>query len=169
MMRSRLLTIVALVGLAAPVAGIAQSYMTPEEVLQQNNGAFLVPGHSRGAQWAADQQAQQYNERHPSIVTDPGDPVQDNGIPPPDFAIWDDGQSDQPVMQNQYGNLDPTTARLLARLAQQNSILASTMSGQGAPLAQTGPAAILVVIAMMIATGVTLMRARILERFVRES
>lgn len=167
MMRSQLITLIALVGLAAPVTGIAQSYMTPEEVLQQNDGAFLVPGHSRGAAWAANQQAQQYNERHPAIVTDPGDPVQDNGIPPPDFTIWNDGQSNQPAMQNQYGNLDPTTARLLARLAQQNSILASTIQGQR-PLAQTGPAAILVVIAMMIATGITLMRARGLERFLRE-
>lgn len=173
-MRSRLLTIVAVIGLAAPMTGIAQSYLTPEDVLQQNDNAFLVPSHHRGARWTSDLEAQLSRDRHPSVIQDPWDPVQDNGLPPPvqqdDFANLD--QSAPPVQSNPYGNLDPITARLLARLEQQNSILASSLqstAGQnGAPLAQTGPAAILSVIVMLVATVLTLRRARILEKFVRD-
>lgn len=168
MMRSRLLTIVTLVGLAAPLTGIAQSYLTPEQVLEQNDGAFLVPGGRRGAQWAADLQVQQSIDRHPSIIQEPWDPVVDNGLPP---AISEDDLlpvgSASVYDTNPYGGLDPLTARLLARLAQQNSILASTAWQNNAPLAGTGPMTTLTVIAMAVATLWTLRKARLLERFVR--
>jgi hypothetical protein len=166
MMRSRLLTIVALVGLAAPVTAVAQSYLTPEQILQQNGDAFLVPSHKRGAQWQADLQTQQNLDRHPSIVHQPGDPVVDDGLPPP-VAI--DESLPQPatgVTQNPYGSLDPLTARLLARMEQQNMLLQSQLFGTGAPLAQTGPAAILSVMAMAGAIILTLRRARVLSKFV---
>ncbi len=172
MMRTKILLLVALVGFAAPLTGIAQSYMSPEDVLQQNDGAFLVPGHQRGAQWAVDYEAQLSRERHPSIVSEPWDPVKDDGLPPP-TPVFDDSQfADQPLppapAPTPYAGIDPLTARLLARLAQQNTVLASTASYNNAPLAQTGPASFLIVGVMLIATVVTLRRARILEKFVRE-
>lgn len=173
MMRSRLLLTIALVGFVAPLTGMAQSYMSPEDVLQQNNNAFLVPSHQRGAQWAVEMEAQLSRERHPSIIREPWDIVQDDGLPPP-IAIDEQFYPDQPIdpmpAYQQPSGIDPLTARLLARLAQQNSILTSTMPStagyNNAPLAQTGPAAVLVVIAMAIATVVTLRKARVLERFV---
>ena len=167
-MRSRLITIVALVGLVTPIAGIAQSYLTPEQVLQQNDGAFLIPSHHRGAVMITDLQAQQSLDRHPTIFRDASDPVVDNGLPP----VIENGGAPTPVVDlgipNPYGGLDPVTARLLARLAQQNSLLESQMFGAGRPLAQTGPASVLVVVAMAVATLWTLRRARVLERFVKE-
>lgn len=167
MMRTHLLTAIAFIGLAAPVTGITQSYMTPEQVLQQNNGAFLVPGHQRGAEWAANLQAQQSIDRHPSIIREPWDPVVDNGVPPVPASELQ--YIPQPFATGgQYQGLDPTTARLLARLAQQNSILASTLNNSGAPLSQTGPAATLMAGVMIVATILTLRRAKVLERFVRE-
>ena len=169
-MRSRLLIAIAFIGLIAPLTGIAQSYMTPEDALLENDGAFLVPSHSRGTAWAADLQAQQNADRHPSVVQEPWDPIHDDGLPPPD-AAFDTAATDTVegvTLSQNYGGLDPTTARLLARLAQQNSILASTIAQTQSekPLAQTGPAAILSVIAMIAATIWTLRRARMLERFV---
>lgn len=169
-MRTKILLLVALVGFAAPLTGIAQSYMSPEDVLQQNDGAFLVPGHQRGAQWAANYEAQLSRDRHPSIIREPWDPVKDDGLPPP-TPVFDDSQYfDQPLAPapTPYAGIDPLTARLLARLAQQNSVLASTAAASNAPLAQTGPASVLIVTVMLIATVVTLRRARILEKFVRE-
>ena len=170
MMRSRLLTIVAVIGFVAPITGIAQSYMTPEQVLQQNDGAFLMPTHHRGAVAQANLEAQLSMDRHPSVIHEPWDPVQDNGLPPP--VALDQPTDVQPVTQQQptgYSNLDPLTARLLARLAQQNSILASTAAANGAPLAGSGPAATLSVIAMVGAGLWTLRKARLLERFIREA
>ncbi len=171
MMRSRLLITVALIGFCAPLTGIAQSYMTAEDVLLENDGAFLVPSHQRGAQWSADLEQQLRMDRHPSIIQEPWDPVHDDGLPPPEFepAITEDFQDFVPPPQN-YGGLDPLTARLLARLAQQNSILASTIAQTQSdkPLAQTGPAAVLSVIAMVAAVLWTLRRARMLQRFVQE-
>ena len=170
LMRSKILTLVALAGLAAPLTGMAQAYLSPEDVLNQN-GDFLVPSHQRGARWAADLETQQSIERHPAIVHDPSDPVQDNGLPPP--TMLENPTIEQeplvPVPVNQYGSLDPLTARLLARLAQQNSILASQQYQAGQPLAQTGPAGVLSVIVVILATVVTLFRARLLEKFVREA
>ena len=169
-MHTKILTLIAVIGFAAPVTGIAQSYMTPEDMLQQNNGAFLVPSHSRGTAWAANLEAQLSMERHPAIFHDPSEPMKDDGLPPPTPVENDQQFADQPLgpAPSPYQGLDPLTARLLARLAQQNSILASTVGNSGAPLAQTGPASMLMVIVMIIATVVTLRRARILERFVRE-
>ncbi len=172
-MRLPLLAIVTTIGLATPLTGIAQSYLTPEQVLQQNNGAFLVPSHQRGAQWTADLNAQQNADRHPVVSHDPWDPVQDDGIPPPPAAMLEEVQPalPPPAAINPYQGMDPITARLLARLEQQNSILQSsllsTAAQNDAPLAQTGPAAILSVIAMAGATVWTLRRARGMERFVR--
>lgn len=171
MMRSRLLTIVTVIGLAAPITGIAQSYMSPEDVLQQNDGAFLIPSRSRGSQWRADFEAQLSRERHPSILKEPWDVVQDEGIPPPiaDEEFIDESLRPVDTMPT-YGGLDPMTARLLARLAQQNSLLTSTLQStagaNGAPLAGTGPASILAVLAMGAATLWTLRKARMLGRFV---
>ncbi len=172
-MRSHLLTIVAVAGLLAPLTGIAQSYMSPEDFLQQNDEQFLIPSGHRGAQWHADMNAQLNQDRHPSIVRDPWDPVQDEGLPPP-VALQED-YSDVEYMPEPtptYGGLDPMTARLLARLAQQNSLLSSTLqstaAANGAPLAGTGPASVIAVMAMLAAMAWTLRRARVLERFVRE-
>lgn len=170
MMRSRLLAIVALIGLAAPVTGIAQSYMTPEDVFEQTDGAFLIPSGKRGAEWRANLESEMNIARHPSIIREPWDPVQDTGLPPP-VALEDDnlaGFDDLPPVSQMplYGGLDPTTARLLARLAQQNSILASTAAANGAPLAGTGPASVIAVLAMLGATVWTLRKARTLGRFV---
>ena len=66
-----------------------------------------------------------------------------------------------------YYGLDPITARLLARLEQQNVLLQSQIAG-GQPLAKTGPAAVLSMIAILAATAFTLRRARGLERFTQE-
>ena len=119
----------------------------------------------------ANVEAQQSMDRHPSVIHQPGDPVQDNGLPPP---VAQDNTDTQQIdtfatipPTNPYGNIDPVTARLLARIEQQNSILQSQIAQTGRPLAQTGPAAILSVIAMLGATLWTLRRARVLERFVR--
>lgn len=170
MMRTKIFLLVALVGLAAPLTGIAQSYMSPEDVLQQNDGAFLVPGRARGAAWAVAREAQLSLDRHPTIFRDQWEPVKDDGLPPPTPVVDDAQFMNQPIgsAATPYAGIDPLTARLLARLAQQNSILASTAAGSNAPLSQTGPASVLIVGVMLIATIVTLRRARILERFVRE-
>ena len=174
-MRSRLLTIVAVAGLLAPLTGIAQSYMSPEDFLQQNDEQFLIPSGHRGSQWRADMNAQLNQDRHPSIIREPWDPVQDDGLPPPvamedDYSTVDYLPPAEPTPV--YGGLDPTTARLLARLAQQNSLmnsaLQSTAGANGAPLAGTGPASVVAVMAMVGAMAWTLRRARVLERFVRE-
>jgi hypothetical protein len=166
MMRKRLLTIaIGLIGLMAPLAGIAQSYLTPEQVLQEGNEAFIVPGRHRGARWIADLEAQMSRDRHPSIIKEPWDPVVDNGLPPP--VVQEDAMpvAEAPT-QNPYYGLDPVTARLLARLEQQNMLLQSQIAGN-APLAQTGPAAVLSVMAVLAAVGLTLRRARSMERLVR--
>lgn len=176
LMRSRLLAIVAIVGFLAPLSGIAQSYMTPEQFLQDNNNEFLIPSSHRGAQWRADLDAQLNRDRHPSIVREPWDPVQDDGLPPPVTEEEESTQLDGlPLAEGPaptYGGLDPTTARLLARLAQQNSLLTSalqsTAAANGAPLADTGPASVIAVMAMLAATAWTIRKARVLERFVRE-
>ncbi|NOS66991.1 MAG: hypothetical protein HOO67_01325 [Candidatus Peribacteraceae bacterium] len=175
-MRSRLLTIVAVIGFLAPLTGIAQSYMTPEQFLEQNDQEFLIPGGHRGAQWRADLEAELSRDRHPTIVREPWDPVQDDGLPPPvaleeeEFSDYEDLSPVEPIQP--YGNLDPVTARILARLAQQNSLLTSTLQStagaNGAPLAGTGPASVIAVLAMVVAIVWTLRRARILERFVQE-
>ncbi|MSR87194.1 hypothetical protein EXS70_03420 [Candidatus Peribacteria bacterium] len=168
-MRSRLLTLIAVAGLLAPITGIAQSYMTPEQVLDQNNGAFLIPGHQRGARWMADFEAQLSRDRHPAIITDPWEQEQIRLSQPPPVVFDDEGSFGQDYGQaNPYSNLDPTTARLLARLAQQNSILASSLGNSRTSLAQTGPAAILIVIVMAIATFLTIRKAKMLEKFVKE-
>lgn len=174
-MHSRLLAIVAVIGFLAPVTGVAQSYMTPEQFLQENDNAFLIPGGPRGAKWNSDMNAQLNIDRHPVIYREPWDPVQDDGLPPP-MTAEDDSEyleAFRPVEQlSAYGGLDPVTARLLARLAQQNSLLGSalqsTAAANGAPLAGTGTASIITIIAMIAATLWTLRRARALERFVRE-
>lgn len=165
MMRSRLIAAIALMGLAAPLTGIAQTYLTPEQVLLQNDGAFLVPSHNRGTAWQVELQDQQNIARHPSILRDPWEPVVDRGIPPPNYP-----EIVTPSLtpaQAAYPGLDPVTARLLVRLAQQNSILASTAAGN-APLAGTGPASTIAMLAMAAATIWTIRRARVLERFVKE-
>ncbi len=175
-MRSHLLAIVAVAGFLAPLTGIAQSYMTPEQFLQENDNEFLIPSSHRGAQWRADLDAQLNRDRHPSIVREPWDPVQDDGLPPPiaeaagEFTQLDELPLVEPAPT--YGGLDPTTARLLARLAQQNSLLTSalqsTAATNGAPLADTGPASVIAVMAMIAATIWTIRKARVLEKFVRE-
>lgn len=174
-MRSPLLTLIALIGIAAPVTGIAQTYLTPEQVLEQQklDANFLVPSHQRGARWASDLEAELSRQRHPSIIQQPGDPVQDDGLPPPvDVSGSENVAPVVPVSANPYQNLDPLTVRLLARLEQQNLFLQSTLqstAGQnGAPLADTGPAAVLSILAMGGATLWTLRRAKVLERFVGE-
>lgn len=175
LMHSRLLAIVTVIGFLAPVTGIAQSYMTPEQFLQENDNAFLIPGGPRGAKWNSDMNAQLNIDRHPVIYREPWDPVQDDGLPPPvtaegDFEYLEDSRPVEPAPA--YGGLDPVTARLLARLAQQNSLfgsaLQSTAAANGAPLAGTGTASVITIIAMIAATLWTLRRARVLERFVRE-
>lgn len=175
MMRARLLSIVVVAGFLAPITGMAQSYITPEQFLQENDNAFLIPSGPRGAKWHSDMNAQLNLDRHPSIIREPWDAIQDDGLPPPAIADNDHGNTENfsPVEPTPtYGGLDPTTARLLARLVQQNSLFASslqsTAGANGAPLAGTGPASAVAAIVMAAATFWTLRRARTLERFVRE-
>ena len=167
--------ICALVLLCAPVMAAAQGYMTPEQILQQNNDSFIVPTHIRGAQWAGNLQEQQNIERHPSIVSEPGDPQQDTVIPPPVMPPQDQGTFIPPPQQpTMTQGLDPLTARLLDRLTRMNvdqsqtGALPSTAGASGAPLASSGPAGDLAVAVMIVATAWTLHRARVLERFVLE-
>ncbi len=174
-MRSRFLAIIALIGILAPVTGIAQAYLTPEEVLEQQkiDNAFLVPGGRRGARWSAELDAELSRQRHPSIIQEPWDPVQDDGLPPP-MEITEEPVYEEPVVApvNPYGAIDPVTARLMARLEQQNlllqSVLQSTAAQKDAPLAGTGPAAVLSVMAMAGAVLWTLRRAKVMERFIGE-
>ena len=163
-----LIAVTSVTMLVLPLIAGAQTYVSPEDVLLQHDQAFLIPGHERGAKYWSDLQAQQSLERHQVFVNEPSDPIQDTGIPPPANI---NAYLPLPVaavpqqVYNPYGNLDPLTIRLLARLEQQNALLSSTSAASGAPLAQSGPASILAVIAMMIAVGWTLRRARGMGRF----
>lgn len=174
-MRSLPISLAALLLLGTPAVTTAQSYLSPEQVLQQSEDLFLVPGRKRGAQWWADLQAQQAVERHPSIIQEPWDMSNDAGIPPlmPQVEPEPTIVEDYPVVPatSPHTNLDPLTARLLERLIDANimrsNVQQSTAADAGAPLADTGPASILAVLAMGGASLWTLRRARVLEKFVQ--
>jgi hypothetical protein len=166
-MRAFLLSIVLTSGIFVPTLAATQSYLSPEEVLQQNDSAFLRPGRVRGAQWAADLQAQQNVERHPSIVTDPWDPKPENELPPPVLP-----ESALPTGGVPVGVGDPSTLQLLERIAQEQmllrtGILGSTAGMYGAPLAGSGPESYVALGVMAIAGYWTLRKARNLEKFVK--
>jgi hypothetical protein len=152
-----------------------QGYASPEDVFGNNDAAFLVPSGKRGAQWTADVQAEQSYQRHPSILNEPWDPQQDNGVPAPQYppVVYQPPVQQPTTPTSPYSTLDPITARLLERLARDNVVnttvgyMPSTAYGTGLPLAHTGPEAVLIVLAMVGAVGWTLRRARVLERFVR--
>lgn len=169
-MRSILTSIAIFTGIVLPTVGLSQAYLSPEQVLQQEESSFLRPGRQRGAQWAADLQVQQNIERHPVMVTYPWDPEPvANELPPPTQVPV--GQAMPMDEAFGYGN-DTVSNRLLERIAQEQMLLrtgflASTAGYGRAPLAGTGPGAVIAAITMIGATVWTLRRARTLEKFVR--
>lgn len=164
--------------LAAPAFASAQSYMTPEQVLQSDDSAFLVPGRQRGARRAADLQAEQSALRHPSMIEDPRDGVAKDALPPATTGTAGiSGTADVAAALDVAGYqqqtiVDPVTARLLARLLAKESLLQapgsslqSTAGASGAPLTGSGPMTTIAALAVIPAGIWTLRRARMLQRF----
>ena len=168
-------TILALLLLLVPAAATAQ-YMTPEDVLQSEDSAFLVPTLGRrGAQYADELQREQNRERHPSIVSEPGDSPWSDAVPPPTQGqlVPTDSTVGIGTSGGQQVVVDPVTARILARLLAreelQGGYLPSTAGYKDAPLTGSGPASVIAILTLIPATVWTLRRARMLEKFVREA
>lgn len=167
-MRSILTSIAIVTGIVIPTLSLGQAYLSPEQVLQQEESSFLRPGGPRGAQWAADLQVQQNIERHPVMVTYPWDPepVAQDLPPPTQVPIG------QAIPADQLGGYDTVSNRLLERIAQEQMLLrtgflASTAGYGRNPLAGTGPESVLVAVTIVGASIWTLRKARSMEKFVR--
>ena len=163
--------------IVAPSLAAAQQYLSPEEVLQNGDSAFLVPTRKRGAQWAVEMQDQQSIDRHPSMLEEPWDPETNAAIPPP---VEEEPLQGSVIPYQDYAAnaqpqtvIDPLTARLLTRLLAREAILTapsyaqqSTAGGSGAPLAGSGPLTTIAALGIIPACVWTLRKARRLERFV---
>ena len=180
----RLTLVLAALPLLLPATtAYGQGYVLPETVLEENDAAFVQPSHKRGAEWNAQLESELSRQRHPVIYSDPGDreswesTEKTPPLPPEPPLILEEEEvivpeEDEGQASYDYG-IDPLTARLLERLARDQLIraalqpvLPSTAAVADAPLAGPGPAAILSVIAMGLASVWTLRRARGLEKFI---
>ena len=168
-------TFIALSLLLAPVTAAAQGYMSPEQVLQSEDSAFLVPSRGpRGAQWAAQLERDLNAERHPSTLKEPWDASLNQAVPPPTQGelIPTESTTHAPSANDGYGQtvVDPVTARILARLLANESFKdsgyrPSTAGYKDAPLTGSGPASVIAALSLIPACIWTMRRARRLEKF----
>lgn len=160
-MRTKLITAALSLGLLAPLSALAYAgpnYLSPEDILL--HGAFLEPPSARDAKAAVEAQTNYSAERR-RIEFEEGYAIQHP--PEPEEVVEVAETEESPDLTAEDRKL-LSTLRLLNRIEDKQRTLSyggdARLHGGAYPLAPTGPGAILSALAMMGATGWTLMYAR---------
>jgi hypothetical protein len=152
------------------VPASALAYLTPEEMLLQEQGQYFAgsttyyPPNRRRVDVLDQQMQQQRAQQHPNTIVDPNM----EGYVAPASASSTAGKPAataptttlNPAAPGLSIPLDATTVRLLQRIERGTLRTNSFIQSQTRPLAPSGAGALLTVIVMALAVGWTLIRAR---------
>jgi len=164
-----MLTLLPIVLALSQQPAMTVAYLTPEEVLlqeqMQNFDGYTsyTPPNTRRARATGDEVAAERLLQHPSTLQPlggtPAEASSSSASSAPAASVTDAASSEHGAAVSPF-TLDPTTLRLLQRIERNNVRANSLLEAQDRPLTPTGPAGYATVAVMLLAVGWTVWKAK---------